>query len=100
MSNRLTAALSIATIIVPLVGAPTVALGIDNGTADRLGHFVDCLSWMINDPVKHDKYCLPSQVTQEQLDGMRGPNFTPSPPTASSSSSSLSSSSRVSSSSG
>lgn len=99
MSDSLRAALSVGAIILPLVGAPTVALGIDNSTADRLSHFVDCLGWMINDPIQHAKFCLPSQVTQGQLDDLRTKSLSADSPPAVSSSSSISSSSRISSSS-
>ena len=91
MFKRLKAALSVGAIIVPLVGAPTLALGIDNGTVDQWAHIVDCLGWLVNDSVKHAKFCIPSHVTPEQLAGLRNNSFAASGIGAISSSSSSSS---------
>lgn len=89
MSKSLKAALPVAAIILPLVGAPTLALGIDSRTVDHLSHIVDCVGWLINDPAKHASFCLssPSNVTQDQLDDMFKTDANAAPQSSSSSSS-------------
>ncbi len=72
MASRLKAALFTAAVLVPLIGAPSMALGVSSKTADQLGHIVDCLTWLVNNPTKHAKVCAPTQVTQDQLDHMWG----------------------------
>lgn len=93
MAKPLKSILSTAVIIVPLVGAPTVALGIGGDTVDQWGHIVDCLNWLVNDPAKHASFCLPSHITPDQLASLRNNSFAASGITGESSSSSSSSAS-------
>jgi hypothetical protein len=75
MKKPLLSGLLVAAAAVPLLGAPTLALAIDSKQADYLAHVAQCVQWFITDPTTHDKYCIPSNVTADQLGGMGGANY-------------------------
>lgn len=96
MSNKLKSQLFVLAALVPIVGAPSLALGLDGKTVDYWSHITECVTWLLNDPAKHAKYCNPSHVTQDQIDHIGGTNYAqtyPAPAPSSTSSSSSSSSS-------
>lgn len=93
--------LILATVLLPLLGAPALAFALDEKTVARINHLVQCATWMIERDPRYVRFCTPSNVTQEQLHDLinfggsfEAPtgNGKPTDPCGSSSSSSSSSS--------
>ncbi len=74
MSRLTSKTFILATVLVPLLGAPAIAFSLDAKTMGRINHVVECVTWKINDDPRYARYCLPTHVTDEQLKELQ--NFT------------------------
>lgn len=74
MYRRTTTALFAAVLLSPLFAAPVMAQSTDPNIA-RIQHIIDCATWLISDPAKHAANCLPSHVTQDQINAMMQPGL-------------------------
>jgi hypothetical protein len=70
-----------------MLGAPAIAVVLDDKTLAQINHVVECTKWLLAGDARYVRFCQPSRVTQEQLNGIFG-TIPPSPPSSSSSSSS------------
>lgn len=87
MAKPLQSGLLLVAALVPLVGAPTLALAIDNKSADYFAHTADCIGWFISDHSMYQKYCAPSMVPASLTAGVIGATATFTDPASSGSSS-------------
>lgn len=74
MSRLASKTFILATVLVPLLGAPAIAFSLDAKTMGRINHIVECVTWKINDDPRYARYCLPTHVTDEQVKDLQ--NFT------------------------
>lgn len=91
MSRRASKSFIIASVLLPLLGAPALAFTftLDKDTMARVNHVIECATWLVNGDPRHDRFCIPSNVTKEQLDDLTnfaGKLSATSPTTTSSSS--------------
>ena len=74
MSRLASKSLILATVLVPLLGAPAIAFSLDPTTMARINHVVECATWLLNGDPRHARFCIPSHVTDEQIKELQ--NFT------------------------
>lgn len=75
MSGRASKVLILAGVVLPLLGAPAIAFSLDAGSMAKINHIVECATWLITDPAKHAKFCVPSHVTQDQINNVMQPGL-------------------------
>ena len=72
MSRRASKSLIIASVLLPLLGAPALAFTftLDSGSMAKVNHIIECATWLVNGDPRHAKFCIPSNVTKDQLDDL------------------------------
>lgn len=70
MSKRASKSLIMASVLLPLLGAPALAFTftLDKDSMAKVNHVIECATWLVNGDPRHAKFCIPSNVTKEQLD--------------------------------
>ncbi len=74
-SGRTSKALILAGVLLPLLGAPSIALALDAESMAKINHIIECAAWLISDPEKHAKFCTPSHVTADQINSVMQPGL-------------------------
>lgn len=67
MSRLASKSFILATVLVPLLAAPALAVALDEKTIAQINHIVQCAKWLVAGDPRHARFCSPTHVTQAQL---------------------------------
>ncbi len=70
MSKRASKSLIMASVLLPLLGAPALAFTftLDKDSMAKVNHLIECATWLVNGDPRHAKFCTPSNFTKEEID--------------------------------